>query len=90
MSIVTASGSQTLADLGLTNLGAVHWNLSEAQLVEQATARGEALLASNGALVASTGELTGRSPKDKFLVKNAQNASRIAWQDQSAHRAANL
>ncbi len=79
MSIVTASSSQTLADLGLTNLGTVHWNLAEAQLVEQATARGEALLASNGALVAATGALTGRSPKDKFLVKNAQNASRIAW-----------
>jgi phosphoenolpyruvate carboxykinase (ATP) len=79
MSILTASSNQTLADLGLNHLGPVHWNLSVAQLVEQATARSEAKLASNGALVAATGVFTGRSPKDKFLVRNAQNADRIAW-----------
>ena len=49
----------------------VHRNLSTPQLVEAAIARGEASLASNGALVALTGARTGRSPRDKFLVKDA-------------------
>ncbi len=76
---ITAASPHSLADLGFPNPGTVHWNLSAAQLVEQATARHEAILASNGALVATTGVHTGRSPKDKFLVRTAQNASRIAW-----------
>ncbi len=78
MAIVTAS-HQTLAEIGLTNLGAVHWNLSVPQLVEQSVARNEAILASNGALVAATGERTGRSPKDKFIVRTPENMNRIAW-----------
>jgi phosphoenolpyruvate carboxykinase (ATP) len=63
----------------LTNLGAIHWNLSVPQLVEQSIARNEAVLASNGALVATTGARTGRSPKDKFIVRTPDNADRIAW-----------
>src|ERR1051326_8635657 len=78
MAIVTAS-HQSLAEIGLNNLGAVHWNLSVPQLVEQAVARDEAILASNGALVAATGERTGRSPKDKFIVRSPENEHRIAW-----------
>ncbi|HEY7347959.1 MAG TPA: phosphoenolpyruvate carboxykinase (ATP) [Ktedonobacterales bacterium] len=78
MAIATAS-NQSLAEIGVTNLGAVHWNLSVPQLVEQAIARSEAVLASNGALVAATGSRTGRSPKDKFIVRTPENASRIAW-----------
>jgi phosphoenolpyruvate carboxykinase (ATP) len=78
MAIATAS-NQSLAEIGLTNLGAVHWNLSVPQLVEQAVTRGEAVLASNGALVATTGARTGRSPKDKFIVRTPENADRIAW-----------
>ena len=78
MAIVTAS-HQSLAEIGLTNLGAVHWNLSVPQLVEQSVARNEAVLASNGALVAATGERTGRSPKDKFIVRTPENTNRIAW-----------
>src|SRR6201996_3711556 len=57
----------------------VHRNLSTPQLVEAAIARGEARLASNGAVVALTGERTGRSPRDKFLVKDALTESRVDW-----------
>ncbi len=57
----------------------VHRNLSTAQLVEAAVARGEARLASNGALVALTGARTGRSPRDKFVVKDAITADRVHW-----------
>lgn len=57
----------------------VHRNLSTPQLIETALARGEARLASNGALVAYTGARTGRSPRDKFIVKDEQTADRVHW-----------
>ena len=45
-------------------------NLSVSKLIEKALARKEAKLSSTGALRASTGKYTGRSPKDKFFVLN--------------------
>src|ERR1700735_5036362 len=56
-----------------------HRNLSTAQLVETSIARGEGRLASNGALVAYTGARTGRSPRDKFIVEDAETRERVAW-----------
>src|SRR5262245_59421751 len=57
----------------------VHRNLGVASLVEEAVRRGEATLSSGGALVALTGEHTGRSPNDKYLVEEPESASRIWW-----------
>jgi phosphoenolpyruvate carboxykinase (ATP) len=57
----------------------VHRNLSTPQLVEAAIARGEASLAANGALVALTGARTGRSPRDKFIVKDAITSDSVDW-----------
>ena len=57
----------------------VHRNLSTPQLVEAAIARGEASLASNGALVALTGARTGRSPRDKFIVRDAITEQTVDW-----------
>jgi phosphoenolpyruvate carboxykinase (ATP) len=57
----------------------VHRNLSTPQLVEAAIARGEASLAANGALVALTGARTGRSPRDKFIVKDAATTDSVDW-----------
>jgi phosphoenolpyruvate carboxykinase (ATP) len=57
----------------------VHRNLFAPQLAEAALRRGEAVLASRGSLVAETGKRTGRSPKDKFTVKDAVTENRIAW-----------
>src|SRR5271165_2078300 len=57
----------------------VHRNLSTPHLVETAIARGEASLAANGALVALTGARTGRSPRDKFLVEDAETKDRVDW-----------
>jgi len=57
----------------------VHRNLYPPQLVEAALRRGEAEIAARGSLVAGTGKRTGRSPKDKFAVKDSLTASQIAW-----------
>jgi phosphoenolpyruvate carboxykinase (ATP) len=57
----------------------VHRNLYPPQLVEAALRRGEAEIAARGSLVAGTGKRTGRSPKDKFAVKDPVTESKIAW-----------
>jgi len=57
----------------------VHTNMPVAQLVETALLRGEARLAANGALVATTGARTGRSPKDKFTVDDDTTHSVVDW-----------
>ena len=57
----------------------VHRNLSTPLLVETAIARGEASLASNGALVALTGARTGRSPRDKFIIEDDTTRDTIHW-----------
>jgi phosphoenolpyruvate carboxykinase (ATP) len=56
-----------------------HLNLSLSELVNMALARGEGELASNKALVVKTGARTGRSPKDRFLVKDAITESTVDW-----------
>ncbi|BDH62681.1 phosphoenolpyruvate carboxykinase [ATP] [Lysinibacillus sp. PLM2] len=53
--------------------------LSVPQLVEKATARGEASLTVHGALCAETGKYTGRSPKDKFIVEEESTKDKIDW-----------
>jgi phosphoenolpyruvate carboxykinase (ATP) len=65
--------------LGLTNLKAAHWNYSAAALYEQALVRGEAKVAAGGPLVAITGQHTGRSPNDKFIVQEASTSGDIWW-----------
>ncbi|HET9741939.1 MAG TPA: phosphoenolpyruvate carboxykinase (ATP) [Terriglobales bacterium] len=57
----------------------VHHNLSAGNLVEHSIRRNEAMLANNGALAALTGSRTGRSPKDKFIVKDDVTESKINW-----------
>ncbi|MGH7132829.1 MAG: phosphoenolpyruvate carboxykinase (ATP) [Phycisphaerales bacterium] len=57
----------------------LHKNLSPAKLIEMAIARGEGVLASNGGLVALTGDRTGRSPKDKYLEDTAPIHDKIGW-----------
>jgi len=59
--------------------GNLHYNLSVADLVEHAIERGEGKLVSNGALVAETAPYTGRSPKDKAIVKEPSSESDIDW-----------
>jgi phosphoenolpyruvate carboxykinase (ATP) len=56
-----------------------HRNLPQAVLVEQALRRGEGELSHQGAIVFRTGKYTGRSPKDKFIVREATCAAEIDW-----------
>jgi phosphoenolpyruvate carboxykinase (ATP) len=64
---------------GLHNLNVAYWNLGTAQLVEHAIQRREGNLASGGALVVRTGQFTGRSPKDKFVVRDEITDPNIHW-----------
>jgi phosphoenolpyruvate carboxykinase (ATP) len=64
---------------GLTDLAAVHWNLSEAPLYQHAVSKGEATIVAGGALCAETGHHTGRSPKDKHTVVDALTENTVWW-----------
>ncbi len=68
-----------LSEHGITNAGKVHWNLGTAQLVEESIARREGFLAANGPLVVRTGKYTGRSPGDKFLVRDGRTEADVDW-----------
>jgi phosphoenolpyruvate carboxykinase (ATP) len=73
-----------LEKLGMKNLGIVYRNLSVPQLVERAIECQEGILADNGALVVETGKYTGRSPKDKFIVREANSEKNIDWNQHNA------
>ena len=62
----------------LLSEGRTHFNLSAGLLVEHSIRRNEAKLAANGAIVGYTNR-TGRSPKDKFIVKDDITAHTVAW-----------
>ncbi|HXY77454.1 MAG TPA: phosphoenolpyruvate carboxykinase (ATP) [Candidatus Acidoferrales bacterium] len=62
----------------LLSEGRTHFNLSPAALVEHTVRRHEANLAANGAIVGYTNR-TGRSPGDKFIVKDETSAHTVAW-----------
>jgi phosphoenolpyruvate carboxykinase (ATP) len=68
-----------LEALGIVRSGRVHWNLSSAVLYEEAIRRGEAVLAADGPLVARTGQHTGRSPNDKFVVREPASEAHVHW-----------
>lgn len=64
---------------GIRSSGTEFWNLSAPALYEQAIARGEARMAAGGPIVAVTGEHTGRSPNDKFIVRDATSEETVDW-----------
>jgi phosphoenolpyruvate carboxykinase (ATP) len=68
-----------LADQGIDTRALLHWNLLTPQLVEQAVVRGEGVLAKDGPLVVQTGKHTGRSAKDKFIVRDGETEDTIWW-----------
>jgi phosphoenolpyruvate carboxykinase (ATP) len=64
---------------GLFTTGSVYYNLLPSELYQHALVRNEAELTAHGALVAKTGQHTGRSAKDKFVVRDAKTDSQIWW-----------
>ena len=73
--------AQTLDKQGIHDLGRVFYNQIEPSLVEAAVARGEGRLGKGGAFLCSTGQFTGRSPKDKFVVRTASVEDSIWWEN---------
>ena len=68
-----------LEDQGIKELGNVYYNLTEPALVQAALTREEAKLGVGGALLVSTGKFTGRSPKDKHVVRTDSVTGKIWW-----------
>ncbi|MGY6548319.1 MAG: phosphoenolpyruvate carboxykinase [Roseinatronobacter sp.] len=73
--------NRRLEDQGISGVAAAHYNLLEPALVEAALKRGEATLGLGGALLVSTGSHTGRSPKDKFVVRAPEVEDKIWWEN---------
>lgn len=74
------NGKGIFAHLDLLPKQKVFYNLSSAELVELAVKNGECYLANNGAMIVETGEHTGRSPNDKYIVDNGTDTDgQIAW-----------
>ena len=65
--------------LGLAGAAKVHRNLRVSQLYEHAIRRGEGLLGADGQFVVETGKHTGRSPNDKFFVREPSSETHIDW-----------
>jgi len=73
-----------LEDQGIEGLGDVHYNLIEPALIELALRNGEGRLGRGGTFLVSTGKFTGRSPKDKHVVKTDSVADSIWWDNNAA------
>jgi phosphoenolpyruvate carboxykinase (ATP) len=82
--IATARGPSGLAEHGIRPRGHVHWSPTTSELYTAALARGDARLAEGGSLVVDTGVHTGRSPKDKFIVREPGSEDRIWWSEINA------
>ena len=69
----------TLDQEGIRRTARVYWNISVPSLYEEIIRRKEGQIAQGGALVVRTGAHTGRSPQDRFLVRDAATESAIGW-----------
>lgn len=75
----TRNPDGSIVDIGFSAVDCVLYNASEAELYEEAIRRGEAQLTAHGSLRALTGQHTGRSPKDKFVVCDAHTEGKVWW-----------
>lgn len=76
---VARASAGGLKPQGLKPNGTVHWNLVAPELVEAAIRRGEGRLAEMGPFVAVTTPHTGRSPNDKFVVRESSSEADVDW-----------
>ena len=68
-------------NLGLKSAENIFYQLPPEELISQSVSKGEGILSDTGALVIDTGEFTGRSPKDRFIVKDELTANTIDWNE---------
>lgn len=72
--------SATISELGIIN-SIVHWNLSSEELSQISIDKNQATLTSSSAITVNTGEFTGRSPKDRFIVRDSITENSVWWGD---------
>ncbi len=70
---------ESLEAFGITDAGTIHWNLTTAELYTHALLQGEGQLVHLGPLAVDTGRYTGRSPKDRFIVRDARSDATVDW-----------
>jgi len=68
---------------GIRNVARIYWHLPTPALYEEAIRRREGMLAHLGPLVVRTGQHTGRSPRDKFLVREESTEDQIYWGEEN-------
>ena len=78
MSIVEIQSRSDVIDF-ITNNVNISWNLKPEELVNQSLLLGMGQLSNNNVLAIDTGEFTGRSPKDRFIVKDIKTKNTIDW-----------
>jgi len=82
MSVPTISiPTHNLVKLGLRTSHTIHYQLPPDELINDTLRTGEGVLSNSGALVIHTGEFTGRSPKDKFIVKDHITTDTVNWNE---------
>ncbi|MBU2912961.1 phosphoenolpyruvate carboxykinase (ATP) [Reichenbachiella agariperforans] len=72
---------EDMIELGLEHVKGVLWNLTPAELITEAVKKDEGVLTDTGALMCRTGKFTGRSPKDRYIVKDAITKDKVWWGD---------
>ncbi len=70
-----------LKDLGIENKKNIFWNLSSTELVDHAIKYENTQFSITGALICDTGKFKGRSPKDRYIVKESETSHNIWWGD---------
>lgn len=78
---LAAIPSEQLQQIGLKPDHHIHYQLAPETLSRQAIERNEGTFNDSGALIIKTGEFTGRSPKDKFIIKDAITSDTVHWND---------
>jgi len=73
------SPAANLESLGIRKVINAYWNLSPEALMEETIKRGQGELADSGALAVATGEFTGRSPMDRFIVEDENTTQSVDW-----------
>lgn len=74
----SATKTISLESYGITN-ATVRYQLTPDELHEETISKGQGVEASSGALAVNTGEFTGRSPQDRFIVKDAITEDKVWW-----------